>query len=560
MESYRLKIVLLLTIGFVFASILGYFSQKTKLSPLLGYLFGGYLIGPYSPGFEADLEVSEQLAEIGVILMMFGVGLHFKWEELSSVKRIAIPGAIGQTFLTAVVSGFLMHSLGWTVEAGVIIGIAIGVASTVVLVRVLSDNNLLNTPQGHVAIGWLIVEDILTVIALILLPISVQAFEGEGLSTMELLKALGMITFKFALLGLIVFTIGRKVVTYILSCVARTRSHELFTITVLALTFAVATGSSLVFGTSIALGAFLAGMVIGHTDLRHQALANSLALKDVFVVIFFLSIGMLFNPEVIVNDFPAFIGILAIILLAKPLIAFLIVVVMKYPFKTAITVAIALGQIGEFSFILAEESSRLKILPDEGYDLIVACALVSIALNPIIFRFIEPLSGFIERKTQPRMRDLLSGLFWDNPPKAIVVGYGPMGQSATRTLEKLGYAPVIIDRNVDTVAGLNVDVVQAIYGDASHDEILQVAHIETAGLLVITVPEMPITLSIIHTARRLNPSIHILARATYKSEEHLLKEENVNFISSEEEAIKAFNHAVFKLTDSYARGFRHTHI
>jgi CPA2 family monovalent cation:H+ antiporter-2 len=560
MESYRLKIVLLLTIGFALASFLGWLTQKFRLSPLLGYLLGGYLIGPYSPGFEADLEVSEQLAEIGVILMMFGVGLHFRWEELSSVRHIAIPGAVLQTAATAIISALLMYFLDWTVQAGLIIGLAIGVASTVVLVRVLSDNNLLNTPQGHVAVGWLIVEDILTVAALILLPIWVEGVHGENASSWQMAESVVWLVVKFCILTVVLFSVGLKIVTYILNSVARTRSHELFTITVLALTFAVATGSSIIFGTSIALGAFIAGMVIGRTDLRHQALANSLALKDVFVVIFFLSIGMLFDPKIMVNQFWAFLGILSIIIFIKPLVAYLIVITMHYPVKTALTVAIALGQIGEFSFILAEESSRLKVLPDDGYDIIVACALVSIALNPIIFSYIESFCGLIERKTHARSQNLLSGFFWENPPKAIVVGYGPIGQSAVKTLSRLGYDPVIIDRNVDTVAKLNSEHIHAIFGDASHEEILQVSHIESAGLLVITVPEISVVMSIIHAVRRLNPTIQILARSKYKADEIALKEEGISFVSTEDEAIKAFNHAVFKLTDSYSRGYHHSHI
>lgn len=560
MELYRLKIVLLLTIGFVLASLLGYITQKIRLSPLLGYLIGGYLIGPYSPGFEADLEVSEQLAEIGVILMMFGVGLHFKWEELMLVKKIAIPGAIIQTLVTAIVCTLLMTYFGWPLESGIIIGIAIGVASTVVLVRVLTDNNLLSTPQGHVAVGWLIVEDILTVAALILLPLGMEATHTNSLTGGDVVTSLGIIILKFLMLGLLVFTLGRKIVTFILNNVARTRSHELFTITVLALTFAVAVGSTLIFGTSIALGAFLAGMVIGRTDLRHQALANSLALKDVFVVIFFLSIGMLFNPQIIVDDFPLFVGILAIIVLIKPLVAYIIVLVMKYPVKTALTVALALGQIGEFSFILAEESSRLKILSDDGYDLIVACALASIALNPIAFRYIDSLCSLMESNDLVRTESPLAGLFWNNPPKAIVVGFSSVGQAAWRTLEKLGMATLVIERNVDIVARLNRDAIHAIYGDAAHEEILLVAHVESAALVAIAIPDADIALNVIQTVRRLNPLIQILAVAKDKSEEHIFKDLGVNTVTEEVEVIKAYNHAIFKLSDSYTRGYHHKNI
>lgn len=554
MELYRLKIVLLLTVGFVFASILGYFTQKIKLSPLLGYLIGGYLIGPYSPGFEADLEASEQLAEIGVILMMFGVGLHFKWEELSAVKKIAIPGAIGQTFATVVISVFVMVFFGWPAQSGIIIGVAVGVASTVVLVRVLSDNNLLHTPQGHVAVGWLIVEDVLTVVALILLPIGVEAAQSHALSSAGIALSVGAIVVKFFVLGSLVFTFGRKGATFILSAVARMRSHELFTITVLALTFAVAVGSSLVFGTSIALGAFISGMVIGRTDLRHQALSNSLALKDVFVVIFFLSIGMLFNPVIILEHFPIFLALLIIVLIFKPLVAYFIVVAMKYPTRTALTVALALGQIGEFSFILAEESSRLKILSDDGYDIIVACALVSIALNPVVFKCIDSLCGLIENKPFVRAKDLQTGLFWDNPPKAIIVGFDSIGQGAVRTLDKLGYASVVIERNIDIVTKLNSEYIHAIYGDASHEEILAVAHIESAGLLAITIKDAELALHIARIARSLNPVLEVLALAKSKTEEHVFKEADVHVILENEVVVKAFNQAVFKLTDAYSRG------
>lgn len=390
LEFYKLKIVIILTIGFTAASLLGYLSQRAKLSPILGYLLAGYVIGPYFPGFVADLELSEQLAEIGVILMMFGVGMHFKWEDLDNVKYIAIPGAIGQTFVATVLGAVLVYYIGWPLEAGIILGAAIGVASTVVLVRVLSDYHLLNTPQGHIAIGWLVVEDILTVFVLILLP---ALTVSDSFSIQHVLLSLAGTIIKFILLVAMMFTLGRKFVSFIFSKVIQTHSQELFTLTVLALIFLIATGSALLFGTSIALGAFIAGMLIGQTDVRHQASANALPLKDMFAVIFFLSIGMLFNPEVIWNAFPLFIGILSIVLLIKPLTAFLIGWGFRLPFKTALTIAMALAQIGEFSFILSEEATRLQILPDEGYDIVVACALISIAINPLLFRAIHPTSS-----------------------------------------------------------------------------------------------------------------------------------------------------------------------
>lgn len=388
-EYLNLKIVIILTVGFVFASLLGYISYRAKFSSILGYLIAGYLIGPYSPGFVADRQVAEQLAEIGVILMMFGVGLHFQWKNLLSVSRIAIPGAIGQTLVTTVIGAAAMHFYGWSWEAGIIFGLAIGVASTVVLVRMLSDHNLLNTSQGHIAVGWLIVEDIITVGALLLISTLAASVQGEGLPFSQLLFAFVLVIVKFLILTFFMFTIGLRIVTYILYKFMQTNSHELMTLATLAITFFISTGSALLFGTSIALGAFLAGMVIGQTNMRHKISSNATPLKDTFVVIFFLSVGMLFDPAVIGEHFFLFLAILGIILLVKPVTAFLIAYCYKYPYKTGLTIAIALAQIGEFSFILCEESMKFNILPRMGYDIIVACSLVSISINPLLFRLLR---------------------------------------------------------------------------------------------------------------------------------------------------------------------------
>lgn len=550
LESYNLKIVLILTVGFALASILGYLTQRCKLSPILGYLLAGYLIGPYSPGFVADMVISEQLAEIGVILMMFGVGLHFRWEDLMHVKGIAIPGAIGQTFCAALFGTVLIYSMGWSLTVGIIIGLAIGVASTVVLVRVLSDNELLTTPQGHIAVGWLIVEDILTVGVLLLLPTIAETVGGGQISLSAIASSIFFVLFKFAILTVLMFTLGRKFVTYVLYKIARTRSHELFTLTVLALTFVIATGSALVFGTSIALGAFIAGMVIGQTEVRHQASANALPMKDAFVVIFFLSVGMLFNPEVIVSHFILFIGVLSIILIVKPLAAFLIVTFLRYPFRTGLTVALALAQIGEFSFILAEEAIKLNVIPDEGYDLIVACALISISINPILFKSIEYLAEFLGDKTRlalSQQKGKLQG--WDSSRRVVVVGFGPIGQSVTEEIEKIGCTPIIIDRNIDTITQLKAENRDAVYGDAEMPEILEIARIEEAALLVITIPTVVHAINIIETSRKLNPKIPILARCRYEAEQKLLRDQDVKFVCCEVESMKAFHESLLEVTE-----------
>lgn len=386
-ESYKLKIVLLLAVGFAFASFFGYCAHRIKASPILGYLLGGYLISPYSPGLTVDLETSEQLAEIGVVLMMFGVGLHFKWQDLLKVKNVAVPGAIIQTLATAVLTViFIVYWMGWTWQAGWVMGLSIGVASTVVMVRILSDHHLLETLQGHIAVGWLIVEDVLTVVALLLLPILATSLTSGELGIAQIAQTFVVTLLKFGFLIAFMFTIGSRIVSYILLRVAKTHSAELLSLTVLALTFVIALSSTLLLGISIALGAFLAGMIIGETEVKHQAAAHALPLKDTFTVLFFLAVGMLFNPIAIYQNFTLFLGILTLILIIKPLVAFLLVLLLKHRYAVALTVAVALAQIGEFSFILSEEAMRLDILPDAGYDIIVACALVSIAINPLFFK------------------------------------------------------------------------------------------------------------------------------------------------------------------------------
>lgn len=387
--SLHLHIVLLLTVGFVSASILGYFAYRIGSSPLLGYLAAGYLIGPYSPGFVADMRISEQLAEIGIILMMFGVGLHLKEKDLFAVKKIAIPGALSQTLVTTLLIAAFFCWLGWSIEAGIVMGLCIGVASTVVLMRLLVDNDLVGKQQGHIAIGWLVLEDLLIVVTLLLLPVLASSLHAGEVSGEELALPIVSALAKFTILVLFMFTVGRKLLKFALSKVVDTNSSELFTLAVLAMTFGIAVGSALLFGTSIALGALIAGMVIGRTEVRHQVAAHALPMKDAFMVIFFLSVGMLFDPSILVKHFGVVLVIIAAILIVKPLVAFIIVRLFKYPNEVAITIAIALAQIGEFSFILAEQSMQLKIIPEQAYDIIVASAFVSIALNPLLFKLFK---------------------------------------------------------------------------------------------------------------------------------------------------------------------------
>lgn len=548
-EAYNvnLKIIIILSIGFALASILGYLSQRIKLSPILGYLIAGYIIGPYFPGFVADLELAEQLAEVGVMLMMFGVGLHFKWQDLVNVKNIAIPGAIGQTTVAVVSAAIIMSFIGRSWETGVIIGLAIGVASTVVLVRVLSDQNLLNTPQGHISVGWLIVEDILTVAVLILLPTIVGLLTGSAISIQEILFSVLTLLFKFILLALFMFTLGRKFVSYSLLKIAQTKSQELFTLTILALIFVIAVGSALLFGTSIALGAFLAGMVIGQTDVSHQASAYASPLKDTFVVIFFLSVGMLFNPAAIADNFLLFISVLAIILVIKPLTAFLIIILLRYPISMALTISFALAQIGEFSFILAEAAAIYDIFPDEVYDVIVACALISITVNPLFFKILNYLGPYIEKKGPLAIQKKIEGMSWPSLD-AVVVGFGVIGEQVVNLLENIGYRPLVIDHNMDKVTQLIKERRTAIYGEASFPNMLKMAHIESMALLIITIPDISMTLNIIKYAKDIHPGITILARAKHLNEQNILIQEGIKFICcDEEEVCHAFEQAIAQL-------------
>ncbi len=546
-EDFHLQLVIILTLGFSLASFLGYVAQALTLSPILGYLFAGFLIGPYSPGYIADLKLSEQLAEVGVMLMMFGVGLHFKWQDLVNVKNIAVPGAFGQTFVATVLSAIIYHLFGGEWATGIILGLAIGVASTVVLIRVLSDRNLIHTKEGHIAIGWLIVEDILTVVVLILLPTIVAFLLGQPISFQEIFVALFFVFFKLSALTLFMFTLGRKIASFMLLKIAKTRSPELFILTVLALIFFIATSSALVFGTSIALGAFIAGMIIGQTDVSHQASAYASPLKDSFVVIFFLTVGMLFNPQVIVEHFWMFLSILGIILVIKPLVAFFIGIVLGYPASIAISIAIALAQIGEFSFILAEEAAKYHLFPDESFDIVIACAFISIAINPSLFKLMLRVRSRLPRYDSPQS---LVRVRKSEELTAVVIGFGIIGEKIVRMLERRGYRTVIIDDNMEKITRLLKEDREAIFGEASFPNML--THVNSASILVITIPDMATSIHIIRYAQQLHPNIMIIARAKSEEDERLFRELGVHLICCEDEEMNhAFQRLIFELPKMY---------
>lgn len=541
-------LVLNLTMGLLAALVLGYITHRLGLSTILGYLLAGIAIGPHTPGFVGDPQIAAQLADIGVILLMFGVGSHLNLKSLLAVKAIAIPGAIAQSVAATALGALVAHWFGWGWGPGLVLGAAISVASTVVLVRVLMDNGVLNTVQGHVAVGWLLVEDIFTVLLLVVLPVIADAVQG-GSSGASVVGTLGWAFLKLAALAALMLFVGARLVPWLMLGVAKTRSAELFTLTVLVAALAIAMGSALLFGASIALGAFLAGLVVAQSEVSHQAAAEVLPMRDAFAVLFFVSVGMLFDPMLVIRQPMLVLAVLLVILLAKPLAALLIVALLGYSSITALTVAVGLAQIGEFSFILAELGRSVKFLPDEAHSVLVACALVSIALNPVLFKLVGPVEAWLQRRPLPwrrggagaapvspesRLRSLLMAPPQTGRQRAVVVGYGPVGQTVTRILSQFGITAVVVDLNVDTVARLKQTGTAALYGDATRREVLKAAGVPGAQFLVVALPDLASRIPVVAAARALNPDIRILVRAHYVAERAMLEEVGASAICCEE--------------------------
>lgn len=551
---HDLSLIATIAAAFTGAWLLGLVTQRLRLSPIVGYLLAGVFIGPYTPGFVGDVHVAQQLAEVGVILLMFGVGLHFHLKDLLAVKGVAIPGAVGQSLIATLLAMAIFSAFGLPLKTGAVIGMAMAVASTVVLMRVLMDANALNSPQGHVAVGWLIVEDIFTVILLVLIPVlgSGQAVDaGAGAAELPLWQTIGLAFAKLGALVGIVLLAGSRIVPRVLVLVAQLRSRELFTLTVLVLSIAIAAGSYFFFGASMALGAFLAGMVVAQSPVSHQAAADALPMRDAFAVLFFVSVGMLFDPAFLLRQPLMVAAALGIILLAKPLAALLIVAILGHSARTALTVAIGLAQIGEFSFILSELARQHGLMPDAGHNVLVAAAIISITLNPVLFRALPQIESWIKRR--PWLWRLLNGraerriltsnlaatealaLPRDADQRlAVVVGYGPVGRSVHRLLREANLTTVIIDLNMDTVSALRAEGQAAIFGDAAHDSILDQAGARQASHIVVTLPHSTERASVVAAARSLNPHARILVRARYLREREHLEQSGANAAVFEE--------------------------
>jgi CPA2 family monovalent cation:H+ antiporter-2 len=515
-------LIITLTSGLAVALVLGYITQRAGLSPIVGYLLAGLVVGPNTPGFVADRNVASEFAELGVILLMFGVGLHFHLKDLLAVRNIAIVGALGQIAVATFLGALLGRGLGWSLGASLVFGLALSVASTVMLTRVLVDNHALQTPTGRIAIGWLVVEDIFTVIVLVLLP-SIFAQNGEAVSIPQ---ALLMTVGKLVLLCLFAFLIGGRLIPRILNDITATQSRELFTLTVLVLALGIAVGSALVFGVSMALGAFLAGMIVGQSEFSFRAASDALPMRDAFAVLFFVSVGMLFDPAALMASPSLLVATLAIILVGKPLAAFFIVTLLGYGSHLAIGVAVALAQIGEFSLILATLGDQLGILPDGATNVMVASSIVSLSLNPLVYRSVGRLesklraSGFLWKllnrrstTTNPATEDAASSAY-----RAVVVGFGPISQTVARLLRDGNIEPVVVEMNLETIRRIRSQGYPAVYGDAAQSDVLEAAGIRKAVALVVSGPTAEQGTEIIRIARSLNPNVRVLARSNYLRE------------------------------------------
>lgn len=514
---HDLNLFVTITMAVLAAFAGGYAARKLGLPTLVGYLVAGLAIGPFTPGFVGDSAAINQLAEMGVIFMMFGVGLHFSIKDLWSVRSIAIPGALIQMFVATLLGFALTQLWGWTVEAGLVLGLAISIASTVVLLRGLADNGLLNTSHGKVAIGWLIFEDLATVAILVLLPALLG--ESNGSSPLE---TIGLALLKAGLFVAVMLFLGARVMPWVLTHIAHTRSRELFILAVVTLALGTAFGAAELFGVSLALGAFLAGVVVGESDVSHQVGAEIIPFRDVFTVLFFVSVGMLVNPAVVLANVGQVIVLTALILVGKSVITLLMSTFLPGSARTLIVVAAGLSQIGEFSFIVGQAGMALGVLSQDQYNLILAGAVVTIVLNPLMFRLIPTVERALQRipglwgrmeqggPTPEALHDHPSG-------HVVIVGYGRVGEHMGRVLGHLGLPRLVVEQDAAYAAQIQREGVPTLFGDAANSEVLKHSALEHAKALVVTVPDEATAELVVATAHDLAPSLPIIARAGTES-------------------------------------------
>jgi CPA2 family monovalent cation:H+ antiporter-2 len=540
---HDVSLITTLAAGLGLAMVMGLLVSRLRIPPLVGYLLAGIIIGPGTPGFVADMALASQLAEIGVILLMFGVGLHLSLDDLLSVRRIAVPGAIFQISVATLLGMAVASFWGWPLGAALVFGLSLSCASTVVLLRALEDRGVLASVNGRIAVGWLVVEDLVMVLVLVLLPAVAGGIGGKadlaspiGASG-GLWMSLGVTLAKVTAFIALMLVIGRRVFPHLLYWVARTGSRELFTLCVVATALGVAYGSAKLFGVSFALGAFFAGMMMRESEFSHRAADESLPLRDAFSVLFFVSVGMLFDPQVLIESPFKVLAVAAIIMFGKTLAAIALVLLFRYPLNTALTVGASLAQIGEFSFILAGLGMTLGLLPVEGQSLILAGALISIAFNSLIFSAVEPAQAWI-RERSSLARKLESR---DDPlavlpmtvdqsrltGQVVLVGYGRVGRRIADTLSAQKISFVVAEQQRELVEALRARNIPAVSGDAAEPMVLIQAHIARAGLLVIATPDTFNVRKMVEVARKLNPDIEIIVRTHSDEEANLLQKEGI---------------------------------
>ena len=559
--SHGASLINTIAAGLGLALILGFLAVRARLPALVGYLLAGVIIGPFTPGFVADAHIAAQLAEIGVMLLMFGVGLHFSLDDLLAVRKIAVPGALVQIAVATALGGALAHWWGWNLGAALVFGLALSVASTVVLLRALDSLGLLDSYVGRIAVGWLVVEDLAMVLVLVLLPPLAEAMVSGQATTAQhgVWQALGLTLLQVGGFVLLMLVVGRRLFPWLLWQVTRTGSRELFTLCVVAAAVSIAFASAALFGVSFALGAFFAGMVMRESEFSHRAAQESLPLRDAFAVLFFVSVGMLFDPMVILERPLQVLAVVLVIVVGKSLAALCIVLLFRYPLGTALTVCASLAQIGEFSFILAGLGVSLGLLPQEGRNLILAGALISIATNPLWFGMIAPLQRWLlehsalARQFESRV-DPLAELPMTTDARylsrqVVLVGYGHVGRRIAAMLSAHDVPFVVADQNRELVEKLRAEGMAAVWGDASDPSVLVQAHIARARVLAIATPDAIDVRHMIETARVLNPAIELVVRGHSEAQARLLTQEvSATVFLGEQELAQAMARDVVRRT------------
>ncbi|ENV10941.1 hypothetical protein F966_00720 [Acinetobacter higginsii] len=556
---HDVDLIILLAVGFGMALIFGYIAARLRLPPLIGYLVAGIIISPNTPGVVGDMQLANQLAELGVMFLMFGVGMHFSLKDLLQVRRIAVPGAILQIAVATLLGIAVSMFWGWSFGSALIFGLSLSCASTVVLLKALGDRGLLDSVNGKIAVGWLLVEDLVMVLALVLLPATAVLLGGQALPGTDTSQSI-WITIGITLLkvtGFIAFMliIGKRLVPMIMQFVARLGSRELFTLTVVAAAVSIAYGSYAVFGVSMALGAFFAGMVVKESDFSHRAEEETLPLREIFAILFFVSVGMLFDPSILVEEPLRILAVVAIIMVGKTLAAMALVLFFRYPINTALTVGASLAQIGEFSFILATLGLSLGLLTHDAQNLILAGALFSITLNSFVFSAIEPVQRWIRERSHlarllERSGDPLA-MLPDEVDQAylrdqvVIIGYGGVGRRISENLMEQNIKVVIAEENREIVEKLRSQGIAAVSGEATEPNVLIQAHIQHARLLVISPMDILDIHRIVDISKQLNPEIQVLICAESKEEAVVIREENIGEVFyAKEEMAKNMSHHI----------------